>query len=79
MLTPIEEEELLIEAKKVDESLEGELNGMIPIYCWHTPKEDKEFNSVVKSREDATPILGDLVKKRTMKPFGTGMIHYMPN
>ncbi|MCI86706.1 hypothetical protein A2U01_0107987, partial [Trifolium medium] len=62
MLTPIEEEELLREAKKVNDSLERELNEMIPIYCWHTPKKDKDFNPVVQSREVVTPTLEDVVK-----------------
>ncbi|MCI76878.1 hypothetical protein A2U01_0098148, partial [Trifolium medium] len=55
MLTPIEEEGLLIEARKVNDILEGELKGMIPIYCWRTPKKDEDFNPVVQSREDVTP------------------------
>ncbi|MCI64542.1 hypothetical protein A2U01_0085800, partial [Trifolium medium] len=59
-------------------SLEGELNGMIPIYCWHTPRKDEDFNPVVQSREDATPSLGDVVKKKVMKLLETGMIHGMP-
>ncbi|MCI40366.1 hypothetical protein A2U01_0061599, partial [Trifolium medium] len=64
MLTPLEEEELLGEAKKVNDSLKGEnLNGTIPIYYLHTPKKDKDFNPVVQIREVATPTLEELVKK----------------
>ncbi|MCI40800.1 hypothetical protein A2U01_0062033, partial [Trifolium medium] len=55
VLDPFEEEELLKEAKTVNASLEGDLNGMIPIYCLHAPKKDKDFNPVVQSREVATP------------------------
>ncbi|MCI68270.1 hypothetical protein A2U01_0089530, partial [Trifolium medium] len=69
MLTPTEEEKLLIEAKKVNDSLEGELNGIIPIYCWHTPKKAEDFKPDVQPREDVTPTLGDVVKKEVMKPF----------
>ncbi|MCI80524.1 hypothetical protein A2U01_0101795, partial [Trifolium medium] len=47
---------------------------MIPIYYWHTPKKDEDSKPVVQFREDATPILGDGVKKKVMKPFETGMI-----
>ncbi|MCI43352.1 hypothetical protein A2U01_0064589, partial [Trifolium medium] len=68
MLTPLQEEELLKEAKKVNDSLEGELNGMIPIYFWHTPKNDKDFNPVVQTQEVVTPTLEDVVKKEVMKP-----------
>ncbi|MCI28362.1 hypothetical protein A2U01_0049562 [Trifolium medium] len=77
MLTPIEEEELLIEARKVNDSLEGELKGMVPVYCWHTPKKNEDFHPVVQSREDVTPTLGDLVKKEVMKPLETGMRNCM--
>ncbi|MCI64655.1 hypothetical protein A2U01_0085913, partial [Trifolium medium] len=66
MLTPIEEEELLREAKKVNDSLEEGLNGMIPIYCWHTPKNDKDVNPVVQPREVVTPTLEGVVKKEVM-------------
>ncbi|MCI34990.1 hypothetical protein A2U01_0056211, partial [Trifolium medium] len=76
-LTPLEEEELLREAKKVDDSLEGELNGMIPIYYLRTPKKDKDFNPVVQAREVSTSTLEDLVKKKVMKFFETGMINCM--
>ncbi|MCI40147.1 hypothetical protein A2U01_0061379, partial [Trifolium medium] len=69
MLTTLEEEELLIEAKNVNDSLEGELNDMIPIYCLHTFKKDKEFDPVIQSREVDTPTLEDLVKKEVMKLF----------
>ncbi|MCI44605.1 hypothetical protein A2U01_0065844, partial [Trifolium medium] len=44
LLTPLEEEELLKEARMVQDNLEGNLNGMISIYCLHAPKKDKELN-----------------------------------
>ncbi|MCI73421.1 hypothetical protein A2U01_0094685, partial [Trifolium medium] len=50
---------------------------MIPIYCWHTPKKEEDFNPVVKFREDATPSLGDVVKEKVMKPLEIGMIKCM--
>ncbi|MCI48052.1 hypothetical protein A2U01_0069295, partial [Trifolium medium] len=46
LLTSLEEEELLREAKMVNDGLEGDLNGMIPIYCLHTPKKNEDLNSV---------------------------------
>ncbi|MCI60737.1 hypothetical protein A2U01_0081993, partial [Trifolium medium] len=52
---------------------------MIPIYCLHTPKKDKDFNLVVHSREDATPALEEVVKKEVMKLFETGIINCMPD
>ncbi|MCI42907.1 hypothetical protein A2U01_0064144, partial [Trifolium medium] len=52
---------------------------MIPIFCLHTPKKDKEFNPVCQVREVATPTLEDVVKKEVMKPFETGKIDCMPN
>ncbi|MCH90390.1 hypothetical protein A2U01_0011305, partial [Trifolium medium] len=78
VLTPLEEEELVKEAKTVNDSLEGDLNGMIPIYCLHTPKKDKDLNPVVQPQEVPTPTLGDLVEKEVMKLFKTGMIKCMP-
>ncbi|MCI02292.1 hypothetical protein A2U01_0023324, partial [Trifolium medium] len=74
VLEPFEEEELLNEAKTVNDSLEGDLNGIIHICCLHTPKKDKEFNPVVQSREIPTPTLEDLVKEEIMKLFETGVI-----
>ncbi|MCI65599.1 hypothetical protein A2U01_0086857, partial [Trifolium medium] len=44
LLTPFEEEELLKEARMVHDKLEGSLNGIIPIYCLHALKKDKELN-----------------------------------
>ncbi|MCI50564.1 hypothetical protein A2U01_0071808, partial [Trifolium medium] len=67
LLTPIEEEELLREAKTVNDGLKGDLNGMIPIYCWHTPKKNEDLNPVVQTLEVPTQILEDLVKKEVMK------------
>ncbi|MCI88165.1 hypothetical protein A2U01_0109451, partial [Trifolium medium] len=37
LLTPLEEEELLKEAETVNDVLGWDLNGVIPIYCLHTP------------------------------------------
>ncbi|MCI88679.1 hypothetical protein A2U01_0109966, partial [Trifolium medium] len=47
---------------------------MIPIYCCHTPRKDKDFNPVVQSREVVTPTLEDVVKKEVMKLVETGKI-----
>ncbi|MCI52981.1 hypothetical protein A2U01_0074227, partial [Trifolium medium] len=44
LLTPLEEEELLKEAKTVNDGFGENLGGMIPIYCMHTPKKNKERN-----------------------------------
>ncbi|MCI37939.1 hypothetical protein A2U01_0059166, partial [Trifolium medium] len=75
VLTSFEEEELIKEAKTVNDSLEGDLNGMIPIYCVYTPKRDKVLNPVVQPQEVPTPTLEDVVKKEVMKFFETGLIN----
>ncbi|MCI56109.1 hypothetical protein A2U01_0077360, partial [Trifolium medium] len=69
LLTPFEEEELLKEAWMVHDKLEGNLNGMIPIYLLHAPKKDKELNPVSKSQDVSIPTLEDLVRKEVMKLF----------
>ncbi|MCI08997.1 hypothetical protein A2U01_0030080, partial [Trifolium medium] len=74
-LTTVEEEDLLKEAKMVYDSLEGDLNDMIPIYCSHTHKMNKGLNPVVQPQEVLTPTLEDLVKKEVMKLFETGLIN----
>ncbi|MCI21768.1 hypothetical protein A2U01_0042938, partial [Trifolium medium] len=75
VLTSFKEEELIKEAKTVNDSLEGDLNGMIPIYCVHTPKRDKDLNPVVQPQEVPTPTLEDVVKKEVRKFFETGLIN----
>ncbi|MCI66831.1 hypothetical protein A2U01_0088089, partial [Trifolium medium] len=55
MLTPLEEEELLREARMVNDGFGEDLNGMIPVYCLRTPKKDKDFNPGCQVREVATP------------------------
>ncbi|MCI11879.1 hypothetical protein A2U01_0032981, partial [Trifolium medium] len=50
MLTPLEEEEVLREAKKVNDGFGENLEGMIPIYGMHTPKMNKERNPVDQAR-----------------------------
>ncbi|MCI41828.1 hypothetical protein A2U01_0063062, partial [Trifolium medium] len=51
LLTLLEEEELLKEVETVNDGLGGDLNGVIPIYCLHTPKKDEDLNPVVQSQE----------------------------
>ncbi|MCI10136.1 hypothetical protein A2U01_0031228, partial [Trifolium medium] len=79
MFTPLEEEELLGEVEKMNDSLEGELNGMVPVYCLHTLMKDKDFNPDCQDQEIATLTLEDGVKKEAMKSFETGKIDCMPN
>ncbi|MCI18639.1 hypothetical protein A2U01_0039794, partial [Trifolium medium] len=79
LLNPFEEEELLKEAKTVNDSLEWDLNGMIPIYCLNTPNKAKDLDPVVQPREVALSTLEDLVKKEVIKLFETGMLNCMPD
>ncbi|MCI33504.1 hypothetical protein A2U01_0054721, partial [Trifolium medium] len=59
----------------MNDSLEGDLNGLIPIYCLHTPKKDKDLNPDVQAREGPTPNLEDLVKREVIKILETGVIN----
>ncbi|MCI40333.1 hypothetical protein A2U01_0061566, partial [Trifolium medium] len=55
-LTSFEEEELLRKAKVVNDGFGRNFDGMIPIYCMHTPKSDtKEGNPVGQSQEVLIP------------------------
>ncbi|MCI17991.1 hypothetical protein A2U01_0039142, partial [Trifolium medium] len=67
MLTPLEEEELLREAKVVNDGFGENLNGMIPIYCMHTPKMNKDRNPVDQSQEVLIPNAQVLMKDESMK------------
>ncbi|MCI84882.1 hypothetical protein A2U01_0106160, partial [Trifolium medium] len=62
LLTPLEEEELLKEVDTVNDGLGWDLDGVIPIYCLHTPKKDEDLNPVVNPQKSPTPTLEALVK-----------------
>ncbi|MCI77406.1 hypothetical protein A2U01_0098676, partial [Trifolium medium] len=63
MLTSFEEEELLTEAKAVNDGFGENLDGMISIYCMHTPKSDpKESNPVEQSQEVLIPTMQVLME-----------------
>ncbi|MCI63219.1 hypothetical protein A2U01_0084476, partial [Trifolium medium] len=65
--TPLEEEELLKEAETVNDVLGCDLNGVIPIYCLHTPKKNEVLNPVVESQEVPTPTLQAFEKNESME------------
>ncbi|MCI01048.1 hypothetical protein A2U01_0022072 [Trifolium medium] len=67
LLTPLEEEDLLQEVEKVSDGLEWDLDGVIPIYCLHTPKKDEDLNPVVQLEEVPTPTLQALVNNESVE------------
>ncbi|MCI54551.1 hypothetical protein A2U01_0075801 [Trifolium medium] len=67
MLTPLEEEELLKEAKTVNDGFREDLNGMIPIYCMHILRKNENLNPVDQSRGVLTPTLQVLTEDESMK------------
>ncbi|MCI29908.1 hypothetical protein A2U01_0051117, partial [Trifolium medium] len=68
VLTPFEDEGLLKEAKTVNDSLEGDLNGMIPIYLLYTPKSDpKGSNPVDRSQEVLIPTMQVMMEDESRK------------
>ncbi|MCH95975.1 hypothetical protein A2U01_0016958 [Trifolium medium] len=67
LLTSLEEEELLKEAKMMNDGFRGDLDGMIPIYCLLTPKKNEDFSPVVQSREVSISTLQVLMKDKSVR------------
>ncbi|MCI36380.1 hypothetical protein A2U01_0057603, partial [Trifolium medium] len=80
VLTSCEEEELLREAKAVNDGFGEDLDGMIRIYCMHTPKSDpKDSNPVDESQEVLIPTMQVLMEDESMKLNGTNNMHVFPD
>ncbi|MCI68563.1 hypothetical protein A2U01_0089824, partial [Trifolium medium] len=62
MLTPLEEEELMREAKAMNDGFGENLDGMIPIYYIQAPKKNKDRNPVDKCQGVLIPIMQVLME-----------------
>ncbi|PNX88524.1 hypothetical protein L195_g044630 [Trifolium pratense] len=67
LLTPLEEDDLLKEAEKVNDDLGWDLDGVIPIYCLHNVAKEEEPNPVVNPQKSLISTLKASVKKGSKK------------
>ncbi|CAJ2636878.1 unnamed protein product [Trifolium pratense] len=67
LLTPLEENDLLKEAEKVNDDLGWDLDGVVPIYCVHKVAKEEELNPVVNPQKSSTSTLKASVKKGSKK------------
>ncbi|CAJ2645643.1 unnamed protein product [Trifolium pratense] len=67
LLTPLEENDLLKEAEKVNDDLGWVLDGVVPIYCLHKVAKEEEPDPVVNPQKSSTSTLKASVKKGSMK------------
>ncbi|CAJ2657839.1 unnamed protein product [Trifolium pratense] len=67
LLTPLEENDLLKEAEKVNDDLGWGLDGVVPIYCLHKVAKEEEPNPVVNPQKSSTSTLNASVKKSSKK------------
>ncbi|CAJ2662862.1 unnamed protein product [Trifolium pratense] len=66
LLTPLEENDLLKEAEKVNDDLGWVLDGVVPIYCLHKVAK-KEPNPVVNPQKSSTSTLKALMNQGSKK------------
>ncbi|KAK2402588.1 hypothetical protein QL285_052091 [Trifolium repens] len=74
-LTPLEEEVLLKKFKEAQGGLGFDLNGVIPVLCVTTIKNEEEPHSGNAPLEPPTPSLEELVRKEVMKLVESGMLN----
>ncbi|CAJ2636727.1 unnamed protein product [Trifolium pratense] len=67
LLTPLEENDLLKEAEKVNDDLGWVLDGVVPIYCLHKVAKEEEPNPVVNPQKSSTSTLKASMKKDSKK------------
>ncbi|CAJ2657637.1 unnamed protein product [Trifolium pratense] len=67
LLTPLEENDLLKEAEKVNDDLGWDLDGVVPIYCLYKVGKEEEPNPVVNPQKSSTSTLKASVKKGSKK------------
>jgi len=67
LLTPLEENDLLKEAEKVNDDLGWDLDGVVPIYCLYKVGKEEEPNPVVNPQKSSTSTLKASVKKDSKK------------
>ncbi|CAJ2651110.1 unnamed protein product [Trifolium pratense] len=67
LLTPLEENDLLKEAEKVNDDLGWDLDCVVPIYCLYKVAKDEEPNPVVNPQKSSTSTLKASVKKDSKK------------
>jgi hypothetical protein len=73
--TPLEEEVLLKKFKEGQGGLGFDLNGVIPVLCVTTIKNEEEPHSGNAPLEPPTPSLEELVRKEVMKLVESGMLN----
>ncbi|KAK2359227.1 hypothetical protein QL285_084620 [Trifolium repens] len=74
-LAPLEEEVLLKKFKEGQGGLGFDLNGVIPVLCVTTIKNEEEPHSGNVPLEPPTPSLEELVRKEVMKLVESGMLN----
>ncbi|CAJ2653046.1 unnamed protein product [Trifolium pratense] len=67
LLTPLEENDLLKEAEKVNDDLGWVLDGVVPIYCLHKMAKEEKPNPVVNPQKSSTSTWKASVKKSSKK------------
>ncbi|CAJ2646526.1 unnamed protein product [Trifolium pratense] len=67
LLTPLEENDLLKEAEKVNDDLGWDLDGVVPIYCLHKMAKEEEPDPVVNPQKSSTSTLKASVRKGSKK------------
>ncbi|CAJ2669129.1 unnamed protein product [Trifolium pratense] len=67
LLAPLEENDLLKEAEKVNDDLGWVLDGVVPIYCLHKVAKEEEPDPVVNPQKSSTSTWKASVKKSSKK------------
>ncbi|CAJ2663190.1 unnamed protein product [Trifolium pratense] len=67
LLTPLEENDLLKEAEKVNDDLGWDLDGVVTIYCLHKMPKEEEPDPVVNPQKSSTSTFKASVKKGSKK------------